>query len=148
MSVQPEHTGSGDIPNRATIIDTSGPADWGALSCNTESLLCSAGEIIVLRVGGEVDLCTVPILRAALDDGLDQHPAHLVVDLAQMIFCSARGLDLLTQTGRTAAEKATGYAVSGVSPQIDRIWTLVWDGDLPVRYRSTAAAVTAIRTAT
>lgn len=145
MSVQPEHAGSGNILNRVAIVDTAGPAAWCALSCTTESLLCSAGEIIVLRVGGEVDLCTLPILRAALDDGLNQHPAHLVVDLTRMSFCSARGLTVLTQTGRTAAEKETGYAVSGTSPQIDRIWPLVWDDDLPVRYRSTAAAVTAIR---
>ncbi|HVE97183.1 MAG TPA: STAS domain-containing protein [Pseudonocardiaceae bacterium] len=147
MSVQSEHTGSGRIPNRLTVVDTSGPSAWGALSCNTQSLPCSAGEIIVLRVEGEVDLCTLSILQAALDYGLDQQPAHLVVDLARMTFCSARGLDLLTRTGRTTAGKATGYAVSGVPPQIDRVWTLVWDGDLPVRYHSTAAAVTAIRAA-
>ncbi len=148
MSPQPEHTGSGDIPNPVTLADINDPAVWCSFSCTTESLrCCAAGEIIVLRVEGEVDLCTLPILRAALDDGLDQHPAHLVVDLGQMTFCSVRGLDLLTQTGRTAAEKATGYAVSGVLPQIARVWTLCWDGYLPVRYRSTAAAVTAIRAA-
>ena len=52
-------------------------------------------------------------------------------------FCSVRGLDLLTQTGRTATENDNGYAVTGVLPQIDRAWTLCWDGGrLPVRYHS------------
>jgi anti-anti-sigma factor len=107
-------------------------------------MLCAAGEIVVLRVVGEVDLCTLPVLRAALGAGLAAHPAHLLVDLTAMTFCCARGLDLLTQTAHTTAGKATSFAVSGVSPQIARIWTLGWDGDLPSGYRSTAAAMTAI----
>jgi hypothetical protein len=64
-----------------------------------------------------------------------------------MTYCSARGFDLLTQTRHITADTATSYAVSGVPPQIDRIWTLVWDGDLPIRHRSTAAAMTAIQAA-
>jgi anti-anti-sigma regulatory factor len=117
-------------------------------SCIIESLRCAVCEIIVLRVSGQVDLCYVPIRQAALDAGLDQHPVYLVVDLARMPFCSARGFDLLTQTAHTAAERTTGYAVSGVRSQIARVWTLCWDDDhLPVRYRSTVAAITAIRAA-
>lgn len=145
MAAQPEHTtGSGDIPHRtATIGDIDDPAAWCAFSCTTQSLFCSAGEIIVLQVKGEADLATLPILQAALGDSLDHHPAHLIVDLARMTFCSAGGLNLLTQTRYTTAEKATSYAVSSVPPHIDRIWTLAWDGDLPIRHRSTAAAVTA-----
>lgn len=99
----------------------------------------------MLRVDGEVDLCTLPILQTAPDHSLNQHPAHLVVDLTRMAFCSARGLDLLTQSRHTAAEQAIGYAVSGMPPRIDRIWALCWEGDLPVRHRSTTAAMTAIR---
>ncbi len=120
------------------------PLPWCSLACATESFPDAAGEIIVLRVSGEVDLCTLPTLQTALDHSLDQHPAHLVVDLARMIFCSVRGLALLTQTRHTAARNAASYTVSGVLPHIERHWTLLWDGDLPVRYRSTAAAVTAI----
>lgn len=145
MSAQPEHTGSGDFAYPATLAEFSDPAVWWSFSCTTESLrCCAAGKIIVLRVEGEVDLCTLPTLRAALGGSLDQHPVHLLVDLARMAFCSAWGLDLLTQTGRTAAENATGYAVSNVLPQIDRVWTLCWDDDLPVRYRNIATALTAI----
>lgn len=120
---------------------------WCRLSCTIESLQCSAGEIVVLRVAGEVDLGTVPILQAALDEGLHQDPAHLVVDLTQMTFCSAQGLDLLTQTHRIATAKATGYAITGVPPHTNRVWTLCWGDALPIRYHNTAAALTAIRAA-
>lgn len=101
----------------------------------------------MLRVAGEVDLFTLPDLQFALDGGLSTCPAHLVVDLTRMTFCSLRGLELLTRTGHIAAEKQTGYAVSGVPPHLDRVWARGWGGDLPVRYRSIVAAVAAIRAA-
>jgi anti-sigma B factor antagonist len=143
MSVRPEHTGPENTPNP----DLGGLAPWRLLSCTIESLPCTTGEIIVLWVAGEVDLCTVPILHAALDAGLDQNPAHLVIDLTQMTFCSLRGLDLLTQTHRIATAKATGYAATSVPRHINRVWTLGWGDALPSRYHSTAAALTAIRAA-
>jgi hypothetical protein len=64
MPVQPKHVGSGDIPN-PTIGHIDSLAAWCFFSCTTESLQRAAGEIIVLRVSGEVDLCTVPILQPA-----------------------------------------------------------------------------------
>jgi len=143
MSVQPEHTGAEETLHP----DIDGLAAGSVQSGAIESSQCAAREIIVLRVAGEVDLCTIPILAAALDASLDQRPAYLVVDLAQMTFCSVRGLDLLTQTGRIAAAAATGYAVTGVLPRINRVWTLCWGDDCPVRYRSTATAVLGIQAA-
>lgn len=147
MSAQPEHIGPRDIFDLITLDGINPPASWSVFSCNAESLRCSAGEIIVLRVAGQIDLCTLPRLQLALDGSLERRPAHLVVDLTRMIFCSIQGLALLTQTGHTAAEQATGYAVSGVPPHLDRVWTLGWGGELPVRHRSIAVAVAAIRAA-
>jgi anti-anti-sigma factor len=145
VAAQPMHTRSGDTLYRAvTVGDVNCPSAGCSLSCTTRSMLCAAGEMVVLRVVGEVDLCTVAVLQAALGKALAAHPAHLLVDLTAMTFCCARGLELLTQTSHRTAGKATSFAVSGVSPQITRIWILGWDGDLPSRYRSTAAAMIAI----
>lgn len=145
MSAQPTHTGRENTFDLITLDEINGPPAW--CCCTATSLRCSAGEITVLRVAGEVDLCTLPNLQVALDSSLKRRPAHLVVDLAQVTFCSIRGLHLLTQTGHTAAEKTISYAVSGVSPHLDRIWSLGWDGDLPIRYRSIVIAVATIRAA-
>ena len=130
MSMRPEHTGSENTSNPAL----GGLAPWRLLSCTIESLQCATGEVIVLRVAGEVDLCTVPVLHAALDAGLDQDPAHLVIDLALLTFCSLRGLDLLTQTHRIATAKATGYAVTSMPRHINRVWALGWGDALPSCY--------------
>jgi anti-sigma B factor antagonist len=144
VAVQLAHTGSGTSPRAVTAGDISGAAAWCSVFCATRSVLCAAGEIVVLRVVGEVDLRTVAVVQAALEQGLAADPAHLLVDLAAMTFCCARGLDLFTQTAHRTAGKATSFAVSGVSPQIARVWTLGWDGDLPSRHYSIATAMTAV----
>jgi anti-anti-sigma regulatory factor len=147
MSSQRQYSELKDTPY-PIIGDIDDPAAWCSFSCTIESSQCAAGEIIVLWVAGEVDLCTIPILYSALDKCLGQCAAYLVVDLTRTTFCSAHGLDLLTQTRRIATTTATGYAVTGAPAHIQRFWILGWSGDvLPIRYHSTAAALTAIRAA-
>lgn len=64
MSVQSEHPASGDLPHRAaTIGDINDPAGWGSFCGATQSLLCAAGEIMVVRVTGKVDLSTFRFCR-------------------------------------------------------------------------------------
>lgn len=114
-------------------------------SCTTDTLFTPPGEIIILRVGGEIDLVTLPLLEAALDAHLDQHPEHLLVDLTWVTYCCARGMDLLVATAARAADQAVGYAVSGLPIWLDRIWRILFNAELPVRYHSVAAAVAAIQ---
>ncbi len=144
MSVPPAHPESGDSPHGAV---TSGDIDDPAAGCSCSSTGSlpdpdAAGEIIVLRVVGEVDLATVSILRAALGEGVQAHPAHFLVDLTRVVFGSARGLGLLAQSGHTAAGHATSFAVRGVSSQLGHVWSLVGEGDLPIGHRGCVAAMT------
>lgn len=137
------HTEPGARPSLVAV--GSQVADGAPCSLTTTSLPSAAGELIVRRVGGEVDALTLPGLRAALTRDLDRRPGYLVLDLAELTFCCARGLALLVQTGVTAAENGTAYAVSGMPSGLDRVWMMLWDpADLPVRYRSAAAAVSAL----
>lgn len=88
----------------------------------------------------------MPVLNAALDAHLEQRPRHLVVDLARLVFCSARGMAALTQASATATQRGTGYAISGTPPWLHRIWGQCWGADqLPIRYTTLAAAITALR---
>lgn len=114
-------------------------------ACTTDSLFTPAGEIIVLRVSGEVDLVTLPVLEAALNANLDQEPDHLLLDLAGVTYCCVRGIALLVTTAGYAAGQGVGYVVSGVPAWLDRIWQIVFTDGPPVRYRSAIAAVTAIQ---
>lgn len=103
------------------------------------------GTIVILRMAGEIDLLTQPAVQTALHSGLQAGALHLLVDLSAVSFCGARGLSTLADATSTAAGRRIGYAVSGLSPHLSRVATTLWEPHRPPRYRSLAAAVTAIR---
>jgi anti-anti-sigma factor len=139
-------SGSSEPRSRADKWLQQFPSDAAAAAgrcrCSTATLSSPAGDIVVLRVAGEVDLGSFAVLDAALDDVLDRHPDHLVVDLTGLTFCSARGLTAITQTVRAAAAHDIRYSMSGASPLFARLWPHYWpDGDAPRIHRTTADAV-------
>jgi anti-sigma B factor antagonist len=116
-------------------------------SCTATSISAPAGEVLVLRVAGEVDLLTIAILQSALTSGLARRPRHLLVDLAELTFCCVRGLSLLVQAGCTAAGQGTGYSVTAASRQVSRAWTVLWPvSELPTQCPTAAAGVAAAMT--
>jgi anti-anti-sigma factor len=113
-------------------------------SCTATSIPAPAGEVLVLQVAGEVDLLTIAILQGALTSALARGPCHLLVDLAELTFCSVRGLSLLVQAGRTATGQGTGYSVTAASRHTNRALTVLWPaGELPTQYPTAATGVTA-----
>ncbi|MGH3909267.1 MAG: STAS domain-containing protein [Pseudonocardiaceae bacterium] len=110
------------------------------------SLPSRTGEILVLRVGGEVDLATLSVLEWALASSIAHQPTYLVVDLARLEFCSARGMSMLFGAGVTAGEQGFGYAISNLPPHLERIWEALWPDELPPRYRNAGTAIAAIGT--
>jgi anti-anti-sigma factor len=152
-SIHPLPTGQcGPAPVAATVAtapDTAPPGAVPMCSWELDTEVGPAEPILILRVAGEIDLLTMSALERALDAALDaatdQRSGDLVVDLAGVGFCCVRGFALLFTAAATAQTNGTGYALSGLSPHLDRIATLLWPGQRCVRYRSTAAAVTAIR---
>jgi anti-anti-sigma factor len=139
------HSGQGRVPEpRAHDIRRARVDAVASCSCAATALASPAGEVLVLRVAGEVDLLTIAVLQGALRNSLARGPCHLLVDLAELTFCSVRGLSLLVQAGRTAAGQGTGYSISAASAQSDHAWTLLWPvGELPSRHPTAAAGVAA-----
>lgn len=116
-----------------------------ACSCEFAIEPGPGGDIVVLRVAGEIDMLTLPILRHALRAAADRYSADLVVDLAGVVFCCVRGFALLAEAARTAQSRETGFALSGLTPHLSRVATVLKCDECCVRYRSVAAAVHAIR---
>lgn len=135
--------GVGDPPEQPIGVPAVPQESTGACRCDTESWPVTDGEILIVRVSGEFDTVTRPIVATALSEALSRGPRHLVVDLAATTFCCLRGYQLLAETGLLAAGWGIGFAVSGLSVHQHRVAGLVLPG--PVRYRSVAAAVTTIR---
>lgn len=110
--------------------------------CSTVTLSGPVGDVLVLRVAGEVDLTSVAVLDAALDDVLDRRPDHLVVDLTGLVFCSSRGLAAVARAARFAEANGTRCTVSGAPRLFSRLWPQYWpDGEAPHIHATTAAAV-------
>jgi anti-anti-sigma factor len=145
INVQPSRDGEhrADRAHPVTAADLLGGAM--ACFCETASAPGSGGGVLVLRVTGEIDMLTLPVVRDALSAAVARHPADLVVDLAGVNFCCVHGFALLAAAARTARIWGTGYALSGMNPHLDRVATLLDPEKDCVQYRSVAAAVTAIR---
>ena len=62
------------------------------------------GEIVVLEVGGEVDLLTAPLLRDAVTKSLHDHPQVFVLDLLAVRFLGSSGLAVLLEAQQLAGE--------------------------------------------
>ena len=63
-----------------------------------------AGDTLVFRLRGSLDLATAPTVRAALNDATDNDSHHIIVDLTQLEFLDSTGLGVLIGAHRRAAE--------------------------------------------
>lgn len=63
-----------------------------------------AGDTLVLRLRGSLDLATAPTVRAALNDATDNDSHHIIVDLTQLEFLDSTGLGVLIGAHRRTAE--------------------------------------------
>lgn len=62
--------------------------------------------IAVLKVGGDIDLATVPALEAAIDEALVPRPTGLVIDLSEVGFLASAGLQALVATHNNVSPSA------------------------------------------
>ncbi|MFC3573031.1 STAS domain-containing protein [Streptomyces yaanensis] len=58
------------------------------------------GEWAVLKVAGELDLVTSPVLRQRVHDAVADGRHRLVLDLSEVVFCDSSGVGVLIATRR------------------------------------------------
>ena len=54
------------------------------------------GEVVV-RVGGEIDATSAPLLEHGLDEAIDSYSSDVVIDLAGVSFMDSTGLGVLVR---------------------------------------------------
>jgi anti-sigma B factor antagonist len=64
----------------------------------------NAGEALVFKLRGSLDLATSPTVRAALTDATEKGRKDLIVDLTQLEFLDSTGLGAMIGAHRRAAE--------------------------------------------
>jgi anti-anti-sigma factor len=80
-----------------------------------------ARERTVVRLSGELDLASAPVLERELERAeLDGAPV-LVFDLDGLEFLDSTGLQVLLATHRRAGERGQQFAITRGSPQVQRL---------------------------
>lgn len=101
--------------------------------------------VAVLRVGGDIDLATVPALEAAIDEALVERPTALVIDLSGVDFLASAGLQALVATHNHVSESAR-FAVVANSAATSRPIQLTGLDQIFQLYPTLDEALTAIQT--
>jgi anti-sigma B factor antagonist len=60
----------------------------------------ASGDALVVRLGGDLDLYNVEVVRAGLAGAIDRSPARLVVDLSAVEFLDSTALGALVDAHR------------------------------------------------
>lgn len=83
------------------------PAVEQLVHIETSGIAHPTGTALVVRVAGEIDLCTVDRFRAATVAGFgDLHDGEiLVLDLTEVTFLASHGLQALVQATETAQQR-------------------------------------------
>jgi anti-anti-sigma factor len=80
------------------------------------------GSAVVVSVRGELDLATVPVLRARLDTvgEVSGSPSPLVVDLSAVTFIGSAGLALLVDLHNKCGERGIPLALVATGSVVPR----------------------------
>jgi anti-sigma B factor antagonist len=88
-------------------VDDSTPPHASALSAD----LADDGLVPVIRLRGELDISSVELVRALVDEVRERHPERVIVDLGGLDFMDSSGLALLLklagQVGRLELRNPT-----------------------------------------
>jgi anti-sigma B factor antagonist len=101
--------------------------------------------IAVLKVGGDIDLATVPTLEAAIDEALIAKPTGLVIDLSEVGFLASAGLQALVATHNNVSPSGH-FAVVANSAATSRPIQLTGLDEIFELYPTLGEALAAVQT--
>jgi anti-sigma B factor antagonist len=81
----------------------------------------SERERVIVRLEGELDLASAPLLERALERSEVDAAATVVFDLDGLRFIDSTGLRVLLSAHRKASEAGREFAITRGSPQVQRL---------------------------
>ncbi|MEV0963354.1 MULTISPECIES: STAS domain-containing protein [unclassified Streptomyces] len=99
---------------------TVGSANRGRLRVEVRT----EGPSEVVTPAGELDHHTAELLRAPLENALDQGRARLVVDCSHLEFCDSTGLNVLLGARLRAEAAGGGVHLAGMLPVVARVFEI------------------------
>jgi anti-anti-sigma factor len=82
------------------------------------------GPRSLLRLEGELDVCSTDYLRQAISDALDCAPKTLVADLSALGFADCAGLSVLVWAHDILAGQGRELIITGCQPIVRRLLNL------------------------
>jgi anti-sigma B factor antagonist len=102
-----------------------------------------AGDCAVVRVAGEVDLYTAPMLRERIRELAARGAVHLIADLSQVDFLDSTGLGVLVGSLKRLREDGGSLALVITTPRILRIFQITGLTKALAAWPSVTDAITA-----
>jgi anti-anti-sigma factor len=99
---------------------TVGSANRGRLQVEVRT----EGLSEVVKPAGELDHHTAELLRAPLDEALEQGRARLVIDCSGLEFCDSTGLNVLLGARLKAEAAGGGVHLAGMLPVVARVFEI------------------------
>jgi anti-sigma B factor antagonist len=125
-------------------LDAQSAAAEKALSGGLTTSVAHLDEIVVLTVGGDIDLSTAATLKTAIDGVLAGSPMALIVDLCAVEFLGSVGLHVLSAANEKA-RISRRFVVVASSPATRRPIELTDLNELFPMYQTLDEAVTSLR---
>ena len=82
------------------------------------------GELVRLRLDGEVDASSAHLVEDALSPALDPRCARLVVDLAYVTFMDSSGLRVLVVARNALDDRGAEMVIAGANDQLRRLFEI------------------------
>jgi anti-sigma B factor antagonist len=93
----------------------------------------SHSDRVVVRLDGELDLASAPLLESKLDGDLVRDAATVVIDLRGLEFIDSTGLRVIFSAHEEARERGQELAVTRGPEQVERLLSITRVGEhLPV----------------
>lgn len=99
---------------------TVGSANRGRLQVEVRT----EGLSEIVKPAGELDHHTAELLRAPLDEALEQGRARLVIDCSELEFCDSTGLNVLLGARLKAEAAGGGVHLAGMLPVVARVFEI------------------------
>lgn len=106
------------------------------------------GELQTVAVSGELDQGTVPELRVALAEPLDQAGISVLVDLSDCNFIDSTGLSLLVEAKRRMADQHRRFGVCCPDADVRRLLELTGIDEAVGLFQTKDDAIAALTRAT
>ncbi len=101
-------------------------------------------RLVVVSVGGSVDMLSAPWLIDAIDAALAKKPAGMIIDLSRVDFLASAGMSVL-MTSHSDADHSRSFAVVADGPATYRPLTLMGLDEVLPLYRTLDDALTKLQ---